>query len=470
MTIDKPFLAVPKIDRAPEARYTESLIEADGVSKKYCRDFRRSLWYAIQDMATGFLPGRDHIVLRREEFWAVSDVSFSLQRGESVGIIGHNGAGKSTLLKMLTGQRTLTKGRVVSRGRVVALTDLGLGFDPVLTGRENAYMNASVFGVSRRQLEKTIDAIIDFAGLREFIDAAVQTYSSGMKARLGFSVAAHLNPDILIVDEVLAVGDIHFRLKCVKHIQGYLQRGGSLLLVSHDPFLVQTICNRCIVLDKGRVIFNGSAVEGVNLHFQLGHDATLGSLGGSRCAAASSIDTGDGQSSQQNWLSEINEQPAGPAPQPSVFRGDPTLEHPVVVDGYFVTPVGSPSLVTGAPAIVTIRCRSLVEMEAGWAFNIRTSDLLTSITTCGTVWEHRGVKIRRGINEFRCRIPRLPLCPGVYGIRGGFVDLGTFSPIALLGYENKPDFFSVKAGQATMKSNAQSTMNDLVTMQVEWME
>jgi ABC-2 type transport system ATP-binding protein len=157
----------------------------------------------------------------------------------------------------------------------VALTELGLGFDPALTGRENAYVNASVLGVPRAKLEPLIDAIVDFAGLREFIDASVQTYSSGMKARLGFAVAAHLDPDILIIDEVLAVGDLAFRRKCMKRIQGFLREGGSLVLMAHDPVLVQNICTRCLVMERGRVIFDGPSVEGVDLHFQIGHVASL---------------------------------------------------------------------------------------------------------------------------------------------------------------------------------------------------
>ena len=147
----------------PAADPAECLIEAKGVSKKYCRDFRKSLRYALQDVVRSFLGGQDRTFLRKDEFWAVQDVSFTVRRGDSLGLIGSNGAGKSTLLKMLSGQRTLTAGRIVTRGRVVALTELGLGFDPVLTGRENAYVNASVLGVSRGQLEPVIDAIIDFA-------------------------------------------------------------------------------------------------------------------------------------------------------------------------------------------------------------------------------------------------------------------------------------------------------------------
>jgi ABC-type polysaccharide/polyol phosphate transport system ATPase subunit len=356
----------------PAADPAECLIEAKGVSKKYCRDFRTSLRYALQDVARGFFGVQDRTFLRKEEFWAVNDVSFTVRRGDSLGLIGHNGAGKSTLLKMLSGQRTLTAGRIVTRGRVVALTELGLGFDPVLTGRENAYINASVLGVPRCKLEPVMDAIIDFSGLREFIDAAVQTYSSGMKARLGFSVAAHLEPDILIVDEVLAVGDVAFRRKCVNYVQGFLNRGGSVVLVAHDPILVQTICNRCLVMEKGRVTFDGPAIEGVDLHLKSGR-ATL--------------------SHPASGTAERN------------LASEPTAERPIVVDCFEVTPDGNPLLVTGGSAMVTLRCRSLIEIEVAWGFTICTADLATSIATCGMGENGRGVILRRGENELRCRIP-----------------------------------------------------------------
>jgi lipopolysaccharide transport system ATP-binding protein len=408
----------------------ECLIEASGVSKKYCRDFRLSLRYAIHDVMSGLLPGQDPAVLRTHEFWAVRDVSLTLRRGESLGVIGSNGAGKSTLLKMLTGQRTLTAGRVVVRGRVVAMTELGLGFDPVLTGRENAYVNAAVFGVPRAQVEPFIDAIIDFAGLRELIDSSVQTYSSGMKARLGFAVAAHLNPDILVVDEVLAVGDFAFRRKCVEHVRGFLLRGGSMILVAHDPGLIQSICNRCLVLESGRVIFDGAPVEGVDLHFQMGQAPA----------------------------------PDGPG------RPGPTAEQPIVVEAFEVAPEGNGPLATGGPAIVTLRCRSLIEAKLGWGFSICTGNLLSTVFSCALGLEGGGVPIHRGLNEFRCRIPSLPLRPAVYAIRGGVSDSSTNIAMAVLGYQDAPSFFTVGPDHVSRTTNFQADSDALISVPVEWLD
>jgi lipopolysaccharide transport system ATP-binding protein len=459
--------AIP-LSAASEAVESACLIEAVGVSKKYCRNFRKSLSYAMRDVLRGLLPGKDRAILRPDEFWAVKDVSFTLSRGDSLGLIGQNGAGKSTLLKILTGQRALTAGKVTMRGRVVALTELGLGFDPVMSGRENAYINAAVFGVPRVKLDLIIEEIIDFAGIREFIDSAVQTYSSGMKARLGFSVATHLNPDILIVDEVLAVGDLAFRRKCVEHIQGFLRRGGSMLLVAHDPYLVQTICNRCLVMEKGRLIFDGGSVEGVNLHFELGHAGRLQAVGGSTVP----IDTGDGQTDERNWLSPSSGKKGPvvpPEPSPAVsLRPILTDEHPVVVDRFEVLPESDPVLMTGSSAIVTIYCRSRITVAAGWGFLISTSDLLTSIFSCSIGLDGRSVVIQPGENRFRCRIPNLPLCAGNYAIRGGVSDLDTSMAIALLGFQDSPNFFAVKGAQVDKTNNLHALLNDLVSVPVEW--
>jgi ABC-type polysaccharide/polyol phosphate transport system ATPase subunit len=456
---------------AHQAVETTRLIEAVGVSKKYCRNFRKSLSYAVRDILRGLFPGKDRSILRPDEFWAVRDVSFTLSRGDSLGLIGQNGAGKSTLLKILTGQRALTTGKVIMRGRVVALTQLGLGFDPVMSGRENAYVNAAVFGVPRAKLNLIIEDIIDFAGIREFIDSAVQTYSSGMKARLGFSVATHLNPDILIVDEVLAVGDLAFRRKCVEHIQGFLRRGGSMLLVAHDPYLIQTICNRCLVMEKGRLIFDGGSVEGVNLHFELGHAGRLEAAGGSTLPGSTPRkDTGDGQTDERNWLTRSGDM-KGPAvfPQPTAsLRPILTDEHPVVVDRFEVLPESEPLLTTGGSAIVTIFCRSRITVVAGWGFMIYTADLLTCIFSCSIGLDGRSVAIQPGENRFRCRIPVLPLCPGNYVIRGGVADLNTSMAMALLGFQDSPNFFAVKGARVDRTGNWHALLNDLVSVPVEW--
>ncbi|MDX1934706.1 MAG: ABC transporter ATP-binding protein [Capsulimonadales bacterium] len=198
------------------------------------------------------------------DFWAFRDVSFSLDRGQTLGIIGHNGSGKSTLLKILTGILPPTTGSVEMHGRVGALIEVGAGFHPDLTGRENIFLNGSLLGLSRREIAERFDAIVQFAGLETFIDTPVKRYSSGMYMRLGFSIAAHTDPDILIVDEVLAVGDALFQAKCIRHLTRFIENGGTVLFVSHVMAHVRAICKTCVWLDRGEVRFVGpteSAIE-----------------------------------------------------------------------------------------------------------------------------------------------------------------------------------------------------------------
>ncbi|HSF83235.1 MAG TPA: ABC transporter ATP-binding protein, partial [Anaerolineales bacterium] len=207
-----------------------------------------------------------HKELRKDEFWAVRDVSFSVDRGETLGLIGHNGAGKTTLLRMLNGLIKPDAGRIEVRGRVQALIALGAGFNPVLSGRENIYVNASVLGISKAEIEQRFDEIVAFSELEEFIDMPVQSYSSGMAVRLGFSVAAHLEPDVLLVDEVLAVGDLAFRAKCQVRIQELKERGVAIILVSHNLHTISHVCTRAISLEKGHILFDGDTEQAIDLY------------------------------------------------------------------------------------------------------------------------------------------------------------------------------------------------------------
>lgn len=240
---------------------SEVLIKVEDVGKKFCRDLKKSLWYGLQDVATELMPGKrnveQHSVLRSDEFWAVDDISFELRRGECLGLIGRNGAGKTTLLKMLNGLIKPDKGRIEMRGRIGALIALGAGFNPILTGRENIYVNASVLGLSKREIDSKLDEIIDFAEIGEFIDSPVQTYSSGMQVRLGFAVATALKPDILLLDEVLAVGDAAFRVKCFNRMQE-IMNDCAVIFVSHSMSQVTRMSNRILLLRDGKLLSEGS--------------------------------------------------------------------------------------------------------------------------------------------------------------------------------------------------------------------
>ncbi len=240
------------------------------LSKKFCRDLKRSLWYGIQGIGSEFIPPfRHNKLLRKDEFWALNDISFELRRGECLGIIGPNGSGKSTLLKILNGLNKPDMGRVTIRGRVGALIELGTGFSPVLTGRENLYINATILGLSKHEIDGLFDEIVAFAEIGDFIDMPLQNYSSGMKVRLGFAVAANLRPDILIIDEVLAVGDVGFRMKCYKHLRQLLDDGTSVIFVSHSVNHLSRITERVIVLNHGRNVHDGDLAKGIGIYEHL---------------------------------------------------------------------------------------------------------------------------------------------------------------------------------------------------------
>lgn len=201
-------------------------------------------------------------------FWALKDVSFEVKEGEVLGIIGRNGAGKSTLLKILSQITDPTSGRIEINGRVASLLEVGTGFHPELSGRENIYMNGTILGMTRREIDSKLDEIIDFSGIEKFIDTAVKFYSSGMKVRLGFSVAAHLDPEILIIDEVLAVGDFEFQAKCLGKMKDVSNQGRTVLFVSHNLEAVKSLCSRALFLNGGHILHEGSALETVSFYLK----------------------------------------------------------------------------------------------------------------------------------------------------------------------------------------------------------
>ncbi len=201
----------------------------------------------------------------RQEFWALRDIDLAISSGSTLGLVGHNGSGKSTLLKLVGGILRPTSGSVFRRGRLAALLELGAGFHPDLTGRENVYLNAALLGMSRRDTRAAFDQIVDFSGVEDFIDTAVKFYSSGMYVRLAFAVAVHVDPDLLLIDEVLAVGDEAFQAKCLDKIREFQREGRTIVLVSHAAKQVEDLCDRVAVMHHGAMIFDGGATEGIRV-------------------------------------------------------------------------------------------------------------------------------------------------------------------------------------------------------------
>lgn len=234
---------------------TVPVITMDGVSKRFIIRKEKSL----KERLVNFGRSRKH----KEDFWALRGLTLDIEAGTTVGLIGANGSGKSTLLKVIGGIIQPTNGTVRRRGQLAALLELGAGFHPDLTGRENVFLNGAILGLSQKQIEGYFDSIVDFSEIRDFIDTQVKFYSSGMYVRLAFAIAIHVDPDVLLVDEVLAVGDEPFQKKCLDKIKEFQQEGRTIVLVTHDLQTVQDMCDRAIVLSHGEVIFDGGAVDGV---------------------------------------------------------------------------------------------------------------------------------------------------------------------------------------------------------------
>jgi lipopolysaccharide transport system ATP-binding protein len=243
----------------------EYAIEFNEVWKKFRKGEKVN---SLRDAIPNLLKGKDrNLSLEEREFWAVKNVSFNIEKGGVVGIMGPNGAGKSTILKLLSKIIVPNKGTMKINGRLSALIEVTAGFHPELTGRENVFLNGTILGMKKKEIERKFDEIVEFSGVSEFIDTPVKRYSSGMYSRLGFSVAAHMDPDILLVDEVLSVGDMSFQGKCAAKIRDLLKSGATIVLVSHQLNMIQSLCRRVILLQNGEVVKDGR-VDEVIPHYQ----------------------------------------------------------------------------------------------------------------------------------------------------------------------------------------------------------
>lgn len=254
---------------------SNSIIEVKNLGKKYVINHHRGGYIALRDILTNIIKNPFAFLKKKareiagidtkEDFWALKNVSFNIEPGEVVGIIGRNGAGKSTLLKILTGITPPTTGEIKMRGKVASLLEVGTGFHPELTGRENIFLNGAILGMTKKEIIKKFDEIVAFAGIEKFLDTPVKYYSSGMYVRLAFSVAAHMEPDILLVDEVLAVGDAEFQKKCLGKMEEVTKKSGrTILFVSHNMAAIQSLCKKCVLLEKGSIKKIGDTEEVIN--------------------------------------------------------------------------------------------------------------------------------------------------------------------------------------------------------------
>jgi lipopolysaccharide transport system ATP-binding protein len=238
------------------------ILEIQHISKKFVINQEEQPYLSIRDSISNIFKSKK----ATEDFWALSDINFNVSAGDTIGIIGNNGAGKSTLLKVLSKITPPTSGKIISRGRIASLLEVGTGFHPELSGRENVFMNGSILGMRRSEILKNFDAIVEFAGVSKFIDTPLKHYSSGMQLRLAFAVAAFLENEILIIDEVLAVGDAEFQKKCIGKMNDVSKSGRTLLFVSHNLIQLKDICSSAILLEKGKVSFSGATSDAISFY------------------------------------------------------------------------------------------------------------------------------------------------------------------------------------------------------------
>jgi len=330
---------------------------------------------------------------RYTELWALDDVSLDIRPGEAVGIVGRNGSGKSTLLKLLAGIIPPHQGTVQAGGSVASMLELGAGFHPDFTGRENVFMNGAIHGLSDRDVAERLDDIVEFAGLAEFIDMPVRTYSSGMQMRLAFAVASHVEPDIMLLDEVLAVGDEAFQRKCMGRIYEFRRRGGTLVFVSHDANAVEHVCSRAILLDGGKVLMDGDPHDVMErYHRLLAADSTAAPMG---AALTSGEDAETVEDAPRGWGT-------GQA----------------VVEEVSVLTAGMPTtnLVSGDPVEIALLIRAdepVATPNIGFSITMGDGTLVFGTNTKMSEFDVASI---HGIVRISYRIPALPLHEGTFDI------------------------------------------------------
>ena len=342
-------------------------------------------------------PGGKAASREARDFWALKDINLDIAQGDTVGLLGVNGAGKSTLLKIISRITDPTTGRIKVRGRMGSLLEVGTGFHPELTGRENIYLNGAILGMRKSEIKAKFDDIIGFAGIGKFLDTPVKRYSSGMYVRLAFSIAAHLDPEILIVDEVLAVGDVAFQKKCLGKMAEACARARTVLFVSHNLAAVESLCRRCIVLQRGAVAFDGTAKDAIEFY--------LRNMGGDGAVIRShTVDLGTAPGRPVKYRPQLK--------RLDLYCGD-----------------GSPftgNLAAGAPlrAVVTFELETpCTSFDASIAFDSPTGQ---RVCTAHSAYEpNRLHEERAGEQTFVCDIAGLPLIPGEYKVGVG-LDIGGY--------------------------------------------
>ena len=399
--------------------------------------------YGLADLAADIIPGlKPRAKLRRQEFGAVNDLSFTLERGEAVAICGRNGAGKTTLLRTIAGLLRPADGTVTINGRVNSIIELGRGLIPHLTGRENARLNLVWRGVALHDLPQANEKLNDFAELGDAFDQPVGSYSSGMRSRLAFAIAISTPCDLMLVDEVLAVGDLRFQHKCLTHMRGFIETGGSLLLVSHDLVQMQTVCQRGLLIEEGALVFDGSMNECARRLVELQETAAGGS--------SEAQETGLQCEKSDEDLTQGMVDPA----RSSIRIDDVTVLHGADTHG----------LRTGDDLVVQIDYSSGVEREALLVCQIWTQDNAKCISIQA---DPSPLFLKRGKGRRYCRFKGLPLLAGRYSLQTYIVDpvlLQNFSDASL----NMTSGFFIKEDEPTQLQTIRRHLGELIHLESDW--
>lgn len=393
---------------------SETLIKVEGLYKKFSKSLRLSMYYGTVDAFRSMvgLPVKDEEI-RKSEFWALQDINFELKRGETLGLIGQNGCGKTTLLRLINGIFPPDRGKITINGRIGALIAVGAGFHPHMSGRENVFINGTILGMSKNEIKRKLDSIVDFAEIGEFIDAPVATYSSGMTVRLGFAIAIHSEPDILLLDEILAVGDSSFQGKCFNKIYELQNRGVGILLVSHNDQIIYDNCNQAMVLNYGNLIYKGNVSDVMLKYEELMNNKTLKK-----------------QDINSNLTQNENE---------SLIKWTVHLEN---IDNKSID-----SIQTRDSFFIIAEINSDIDMtKLRWAISLMSRENIR-ILYLESNYNIPFFSIKKGYNKLRVLVKNLNIAPGLYSFNTGLMNISNEIPI----YLTQPMIFKVNGNK---KNNA----------------
>ncbi|BAQ61791.1 ABC transporter ATP binding subunit [Geminocystis sp. NIES-3708] len=406
------------------------LLETQNLSKRFCREPKLAFRYTLTDIFGEFrcLPEASK-KLRKGEFWCLKNINFKLNRGEALGLIGHNGSGKSTLINLLMGIIRPTEGEIRWYTDNIVTIDQQSGLNPLQTGRENIYNKLSLHGLSTRKIVKEIDGIIQYSGISDFIDAPLGTYSAGMRLRLVFSIYTRLRPDVFIIDEALGVGDMRFQEKFASFLRNYLDSGGSIILVSHHLYQIQSLCHRCLILDQGQIISQESTEKAMSDYYELMQIKTQ---------RESMLEPLFCEETKQ-LLTETKE------------------EYGLVkILDLKITPLNTEQIQSGGKVLFELICDSPIKKPSVAPFILISFGNSNHLAVMQSGEGDRLYSLEIGINKFSCVVEELPLMPGKYEIITAIKDIDSKATLTVKGLEDLPFIMEVKNYQNSVLQLSQA--------------